>query len=155
MVLPTGSQPGISRPPGLLLLLFYHYYCWNYYYYHYYYYYCYYYYHYANKTTKYKYLAIKQINYQYLLVNKKQSKAYSKPQRIDLPNSCWCHEVEIRGYRVLTHDLEVPLPLLFQHDRKISKQNFAVLSPDENSENVRVFKRKPRLLKTGKYLFIK
>ena len=153
VLLPAGSQPGISRPRGLLLLLlllFYHYYCWNYYYY----YYCYYY-HYANKTAKYKYLAIKQINYQYLLVNKKQSKAYSKPQRIDLPNSCWCHEEEIRGCRVLTHELEVPLPLLFQHDRKISKQNFAVLSPDENSKNVRVFKRKPRLLKTGKYLFIK
>ena len=153
VLLPAGSQPGISRPRGLLLLLlllFYHYYCWNYYYY----YYCYYY-HYANKTAKYKYLAIKQINYQYLLVNKKQSKAYSKPQRIDLPNSCWCHEEEISGCRVLTHELEVPLPLLFQHDRKISKQNFAVLSPDENSKNVRVFKRKPRLLKTGKYLFIK
>ena len=39
-----------------------------------------------NKKAKCKHLAIKKINYQYLPVNKKQSKEYSKLQQNDLPN---------------------------------------------------------------------
>ena len=65
---------------------------------------------------------------------KKQSKAYSEPQQIDLPNSCWCPGEEKRGYQLLTRELEVPLPPLILHDSKSSKQNFATLSPDENSK---------------------
>ena len=30
--------------------------------------------------------------------------------------------------------LDTPLRPLFRHDRKVSKQNFATLSPDENSK---------------------
>ena len=69
-----------------------------------------------------------------MLVNKKQSKAYSKPQWIDLPNSFWCHGEQIRGYQVRTRELEAPLLPLFPHNRKISKQNSTTLSPDENSK---------------------
>ena len=68
-----------------------------------------------------------------MLANKKQSKEYSEPERIDFPNSCWCHGEDIRGYQILTSELPVPLPPLFWHNSKISKQNCATLSPDENS----------------------
>ena len=59
---------------------------------------------------------------------------YQKLRYHGLPNSCWCHGVEIRRYPALTRELDVPLPPLFRYDRKISKQNFSSLSADENSK---------------------
>ena len=88
-----------------------------------------------NKKAKCKQLAIKKINYQYLPVNKKTIKGVFQTTTKWSSKSCWCHEEELKRYRVLTRELEAPLPPLFRHDRKILKQRFATLSPDENPKN--------------------
>ena len=94
----------------------------------------------VNKKANYKYLAIKKVNYQYLLVNKKQSKAYSEPQQNDLPNSYLCHGEKIRGYQVLTHELEVPIPPFLRHDRNISKQSLQLCHQMKTEEERKINK---------------